>query len=69
MTSRSSWPGLSLKPRSHFRSGDFARPGGYEALKMELDYVWLEYLDLAKDDEFGPRAESVLIDFKENQVC
>jgi hypothetical protein len=37
-------------------------------LKFELENVWMDYLDLAKVEEFGPRKESVLADFKEHQV-
>ena len=37
-------------------------------VKSELENIWLEYLSQTREDEFGPKSESVFLDFKEKQV-
>ena len=37
-------------------------------VKSELENIWLEYLDETRDEEFGPKSQSVFLDFKEKQV-
>jgi hypothetical protein len=33
-----------------------------------LENVWLEFLDKSNEEEFGPRREEFIADFKQKQV-
>ena len=50
------------------REGEWTRPGGYEDLSIVLESIYFAFMDKLRDEEFGPKVEEFLVDFKLKEV-
>ena len=53
---------------SSLREGEWTRPGGYEDLSIVLESIYFAFMDKLRDEEFGPKVEEFLVDFKLKEV-